>query len=77
MNSEGEADEFWRDVAVTRPRLDDLLLLFLDHFHDLLQELWINVWAFFERACHRRLESSCRENTSDSDEGDDDLVHGG
>lgn len=54
MNSEGETDEFWWDVAIASPRLDDLLLLFCDHIHNLPEKLRIYVRAFFERASHGR-----------------------
>src|SRR6185436_12709185 len=48
MHCEGEAHEFGRDVAVARPRFDDLLLALLDHFHNLREESRINVRAFSE-----------------------------
>lgn len=52
VDSEGETDELWRDIAIASPGLDDLLLLLFDHLHDLPKELRINVGAFFERASH-------------------------
>ncbi len=76
VNREGESDELGWNVAVASPRFDDLLLLTLDHFHDLLQEFDINVGAFFEGACHGRLESGRGKDESNGDERDDDLNHG-
>lgn len=53
VNSEGKANELWWNIAVASPGLDDLLFPSFDHLHNFLEELWIDVWAFFERARHK------------------------
>lgn len=86
VDSECESNELWRDVAVASPSLHDLLLLLLDHLHDLPKELRVDVGAFLEGACHGReiemrsvprgkLQGCSGQDECDSDERDDDLVH--
>src|SRR3989344_1709864 len=52
MHRKGKPHKLRRDIRAPWPGFDDPLIALLDHLHDLLVELWINVWAFLGGACH-------------------------
>jgi len=51
--SKCEADKFRWNIAIARPRLDDLLVTSFRHLQHLFQELLVDIGTFFERTGHK------------------------